>query len=170
MPEGVKSFEGMRISATGLTAQRLRMDVLAENVANASTTRTEEGGPYRRKVVTLRELGGGEPPSFGVSLRAAMAMDRTRLGHLLESAGPTPRPTEDSGVVVDSIEEDPSVGPLVYDPTHPDADEAGYVQMPNVELVQELMELTSAARLYEANLAALRASQEAAQDTLRIMR
>jgi len=170
MPEGVRSFEAMRISATGLSAQRLRMDVLAENVANASTTRTEEGGPYRRKVVTLRERGDGEPPSFGASFDAAMAMARTRPGHLLESEGIGPEPAGDAGVIVDSIEEDPSDGPLIYDPTHPDANAEGYVQMPNVEMIQELMMLTSAARVYEANLAAMRASQSAAEDTLRIMR
>jgi len=167
MVEGVRNQAAMRIAATGLTAQRLRMDVLAENIANASTTRTEEGGPYQRKVVVLRELGEDRPPAFAEALRASMGLAETNADHYPASRSQRIETENQGGVVVDAIERDRSEGPRIYDPTHPDADEQGYVQMPNVEIIQELLSLTSAARVYEANLAAMRTSVDAARDVPR---
>ncbi len=161
------NFTSMRISASGLSAQRLRMDIIAENIANASTTRTERGGPYRRKEVILRGGGAVATPSFDETLKATLELERR---HLLHRAGSSPRaaPGLHSDVAEASIIEDTSEGHTVYDPSHPDADENGYVRMPNVQIVEELVGLMGAARAYEANLAAMRAAQDSADATLRI--
>ncbi len=167
MTEWIGNFTSMRISAQGLSAQRLRMDVIAENIANASTTRTEEGGPYRRKEVVLREARTSAAPTFGEELQAALSLSRGNRTHLA-GGSPSVARREASTVEVAGILEDPSEGTTVYDPAHPDANEDGYVRMPNVEIVQELVGLMGAARAYEANLAAMRAAQDAADATLRI--
>ena len=119
-------FGGLEISASGLTAERLRMDVTAENLANAQTTRGANGQPYRRKEVVLQEA----PGAFGASLSAAIG------GGDNGSSG---------GVQVAGVVED-SATPLkrVYDPGHPDADAQGYVPMPNVDTVTEMVDLISA--------------------------
>ncbi len=117
-------FDIMNISASGMTANRLRIDVISDNIANAETTRTPEGGPYKRKF-----------PIFAEYLRDYMG--RKKL----------------AGVRVVRIKEDPSYR-LVYDPTHPDADENGYVKMPNVNVLREMVDLINAQRAYEANVSA----------------
>ena len=139
-------LSGMDISASGLTAQRMRMDVIAENVANIDTTRTQDGTPYARKYVVLQEREG----SFSQVLRS------TANGQ----AAP--------GVRVAEIGEDPAQGALVYNPTHPDADENGYVQMPNVDINQEMVDMISAYRSYEANVTAFNAYKDMAIKTLEI--
>jgi flagellar basal-body rod protein FlgC len=168
MVEGVKNFQAMRISATGLRAQRTRMDVIAENVANVSTTRAEGGGPYKRKLVVLgarEDARVGEAPIPSSTLPLASPGGESFAGGLLSSPSP-----EDTGVVVEAIREDETEGPRILDPGHPDADAEGFVRYPNVELAVELLTLQSAARAYEANLAVLRTAQEAARETLRIGR
>ncbi len=112
-------FGGLEISASGLTAERLRMDVAAEKLANAQTTRGTDGGPYRRKSVVLEQAAGGG--SFGAQLRTAMG---GRAG------GGAP-----GGVQVAGIAEDPGAPRQIYDPGHPDANAQGYVAMPNVDTV-----------------------------------
>lgn len=166
MVDGVKNFTGMRISASGLSAQRARMDIFAENIANASTTRTEDGGAYERKTVQLVSTGEGGT-RLG-PLESTLALDRTSQRHGRGAAVTAEHPATDAGVRVGGLGVDESEGPRVYDPTHPDADDDGYVQMPNVEIINELLSLRGAARAYEANLAAMRAEQDAARDTLRI--
>src|SRR4051794_7873902 len=145
-------FGGMEISATALTAQRLRMNVTAENLANAQTTRGADGQPYRRKEVVLQSVpqGGG----FGSQLNAAMG-----------SSGVAP-----GGVQVASITEDQTNGKLVYDPSHPDANEQGYVRMPNVDTVTEMVDLIDAQRSYEANVTAMSAAKQMFSKTLEILR
>src|ERR1044071_8400697 len=119
-------FGGLEISASGLTAQRLRMDVTAENLANAQTTKGADGQPYRRKEVVLGEIAGG---GFGAQLSKAMST----------GSGAAP-----GGVEVEAIAEDATPGKLVYDPGHPDADAKGYVRMPNVDTVAEMVDLITA--------------------------
>jgi flagellar basal-body rod protein FlgC len=145
-------FGGLEISASGLTAERLRMDVTAENLANAQTTRGANGQPYRRKEVVLQET----PGSFGASLSAAMG------GGDKGSTG---------GVQVAGIVED-SATPLkrVYDPGHPDADAQGYVSMPNVDTVTEMVDLISAQRAYEANVTAMQSAKQMFSRTLDLLR
>lgn len=136
-------FSAFNINASGLTAQRYRMDIISENVANASTTRTEDGTPYRRKVVTFAEKGNQTPFS-------------RVLGHA--SATYTGQ-----GVKVDQVSEDTwTEMKKVYDPAHPDADENGYVTYPNVDIITEMTNLIDASRAYEANSTAFSASKSMA--------
>jgi flagellar basal-body rod protein FlgC len=144
-------FGGMEISASALTAQRLRMNVTAENLANAQTTRGADGNPYRRKEVVLQSVSQG---GFGAQLSAAMGGPRGRAG----------------GVEVAGIQEDQTAGKRVYDPSHPDADEQGYVTMPNVDTVTEMVDLIDAQRAYEANVTAMQASKQMFTKTLEILR
>jgi flagellar basal-body rod protein FlgC len=167
MTDRIGNFTSMRISAQGLSAQRLRMDIIAENIANASTTRTKEGGPYRRKEVLVQESRTSRAQPFGEELKAALDLSRPNRVHLAGASLAASR-RHASSVEVAAIVEDPTEGATVYDPAHPDANEDGYVQMPNVQIVQELVGLMGAARAYEANLAAMRAAQDAADATLRI--
>ncbi|MGE4354553.1 MAG: flagellar basal body rod protein FlgC [Oscillospiraceae bacterium] len=138
-------LNGMDISASGLTAQRLRMDVVSENIANIDTTRTEGGGPYTRKYVVFEERNG----SFAEALKNA---SENAVG----------------GVRVAEIGEDASDYKLVYDPDHPDADPDGYVQYPNVNVTQEMVDMISAYRSYEANVTAFSAYKDMAIKSLEI--
>lgn len=134
-------FDALRISASGMTAERLRMDVIAENLANANTTRTPGGGPYQRKEVVL-EAGAG-----GASFADALA-----------------------GVRVAAIVPDPSPPRRVYDPGHPDADAQGYVTLPNVSPVTEMVDLITASRGYEADVQAMNAAKQMFLRALDILR
>jgi flagellar basal-body rod protein FlgC len=145
-------FGGLDISASGLTAERLRMDVTAENLANAQTTRGTDGQPYRRKEVVLQEA----PGSFGASLSKAMSAG---------SGG-----TEGGGVQVAGIAQDSTPLKRVYDPGHPDADTQGYVSMPNVDTVTEMVDLIGASRAYEANVTAMQAAKQMFSKTLELLR
>jgi flagellar basal-body rod protein FlgC len=145
-------FGGLEISASGLTAQRLRMDTTAENLANAQTTKGADGQPYRRKEVVLREVGQG---GFGAQLSAAMG------------AGSKARP---GGVEVAEIATDQTPGKMVYDPSHPDANAQGYVQMPNVDTVTEMVDLIDSSRAYEANVTAMQASKQMFTKTLELLK
>jgi flagellar basal-body rod protein FlgC len=141
-------FGGLEISASALTAERLRMDVVAENLANAQTTRGADGQPYRRKEVVLQERAG----SFGASLSAAMN----------KNTG--------GGVEVAGVVEDQTPLKRVYDPGHPDADAEGYVAMPNVDTVTEMVDLIGAQRAYEANVTAMQAAKQMFARTLELLR
>ena len=131
-------FTAINISASGLSAQRLRMDVISNNIANANTTRTTEGGPYRRKRVIF------SPSDTRVKYKSPFLPQKFR-------------PLTGFGVRVLRIESDKRPFRLVYDPSHPDAlktgEKKGYVQMPNVNIVTEMVDMISASRSYEANVA-----------------
>ncbi|AGB40623.1 flagellar basal-body rod protein FlgC [Halobacteroides halobius DSM 5150] len=137
-------FRGINISASGLTAQRLRMNIVSSNIANVNTTRTEEGGPYQRKM-----------PVFKSRLEDEMGM--------LKEDGPT-----GTGVVVEEIKESKKAPKLVYNPQHPDANEAGYVKMPNINIVSEMTDMISATRSYEANVTALNSAKQMAKSALKL--
>lgn len=142
-------FTAFNINASGLTAQRYRMDIISENVANANTTRTEDGTPYRRKVVTFEEKGAGT--SFGSVFNTA----RNRY--------------TGNGVKVSAVHEDTwTEMKMVYDPSHPDADENGYVTYPNVNIITEMTNLIDASRSYEANSTAFTASKSMAMQGLQV--
>jgi flagellar basal-body rod protein FlgC len=140
----------MEISASGLTAQSLRMDVIAQNVANAETTRTAEGGPYQRKSVVLAQ----QEPSFAERLSQ------------LEQGGQS----SVSGVVVSSTQADQTPFQQLFDPNHPDADENGFVQMPNVDIAREYVDMIAATRAYEANITVMNASKRMALKALEMGR
>jgi len=136
----VSIFSNFGISASGLTAQRLRMDTIVNNIANIETTRTPEGGPYRRQITLFAPRQPEEPGKTG------------------------------GGVRVQALMQDQSPFKRVYEPNHPDADEEGYVLMPNVELIKEMVNMIDASRAYEANVTALNTAKDMAQRALEIGR
>jgi flagellar basal-body rod protein FlgC len=128
----LKAFNSLRISASGLSAERLRMDTISSNIANVSTTRGEDGQPYRRKIAVFQENLNSE-------------IDK-KTGKVKETM---------LGVKAVGIEDDKSELKRVYDPSHPDADEEGYVNMPNVNILNEMADMIAATRSYEANVNAM---------------
>lgn len=142
-------FSSMRVSATGLEAQMKRMNTISSNIANAETTRTEEGGPYRR-----------EDPVF------AAVTDRESFGEILENQ----LDENVQGVQVMEVAKDTRPPRMVYNPSHPDANPEGYVAMPNVNTVEEMANMISAQRSYEANVTAMGAAKSMAQKALEIGR
>lgn len=138
------------ISASGLTAERLRMDLIANNLANARSTRSARGGAYRRQM-----------PVFAAREGAWLALAGGRWNRVLQGAG---------GVEVAAILEDPAPPRLVYDPDHPDARPDGYVEYPNVDVVTEMVDMLAASRAYQANLATFSASRDMARGALDLIR
>ncbi|NLY29749.1 MAG: flagellar basal body rod protein FlgC [Firmicutes bacterium] len=136
-------FHTFRISGSALTAERLRMDTIANNLANANSTRTEAGGPYRRQMPVFSPRNESQP---------------------------NPNDFRGAGVRVIGIYEDPTPGRLVYDPEHPDADPEGYVHYPNVNVVTEMVDMISATRAYEANITVINSARSMAMKALEIGR
>lgn len=141
-------FSAFKITASALTAQRLRMDVISNNVANAETTRTEAGGPYQRQQVVF-------------------AAGQVDPGPAPAAASPSRAP---EGVRVDEILVDDTPGHRAYDPTHPDADEDGFVTYPNVNIATEMTDMLSATRSYEANVTVFNALKGMVSKALEIGR
>lgn len=142
-------FDSFDINASGLTAQRFRMDIIAQNIANQNTTRTEDGTPYVRKEVTFAEKGNSLKDITGESFSSS-----------LKKAA---KSYEGSGVKVSSVYDDTKTEmKKVYDPSNPDADDDGYVTYPNVDVVTEMTNLIDASRSYEANATAFDASKSMA--------
>lgn len=141
-------FQSFNISASGMTAERFRTDIIAENIANVNTTSTESGGPYRRKVVTFQEKNVTPFSQYYSNSKNALVGNGVRVAKV----------TED--YETDFIQ--------TYDPAHPDADENGYVYYPNVNTVTEMTNLIDATRAYEANATAFNASKAMAQTGLQI--
>jgi flagellar basal-body rod protein FlgC len=132
-------FGLLNVSASGMAAERLRMQVIAENLANANTTKGADGEPFRRKAVVLHEAGA----SFGEVL---------------------------GGVVATGVVEDQRPGRRVHDPSHPDADKNGFITLPNIDTVTEMVDLISAQRGYEANVQAINDAKAIISRTLEILR
>ena len=148
-------FTSINIAATGMSAERLRTDVISDNIANASTTRTQEGGAFKRNRVILAQK------SKGLDWRTVFTPDAIERGL-------------GSGVKVVGVEKDTADMRLVYDPTHPDAIQSGpkmgYVEYPNVNIVTEMVDLISASRAYEANASVIQGSKEMFMRALEIGR
>lgn len=142
-------FSSMRVSASGLDAQTKRMNSISSNIANAETTRTAEGGPYRRKDPVM-----------------AAQTDRESFGEILQ----TELDEHAQGVQVVDVVQDTRPPRMVYNPAHPDANAEGYVAMPNVNTVEEMANMISAQRSYEANVTALNAAKSMAAKALEIGR
>lgn len=143
----INAFNTLRISASGLSAERLRMDTIASNIANVSTTRGEDGQPYRRKIAVFQE-------NLDKEINSQSGKEETNL----------------LGVKAVGIEEDKSPLRRVYDPTNPDADNEGYVNMPNVNILNEMADMISASRSYEANVSAMNAEKSMFMKALEIGR
>ena len=144
-------FLGIDASASGLTAERLRMDVISNNIANANTTRTDRGGAYHRRYVVF-EPRVREPKTFEQTLMRAVGLSR-QTGE---------------GVRAVQIAEDDTPGPMVYEPGHPDANAEGYVEKPNVNIVTEMVDMITAQRAYEANSTAINAAKAMISKALEI--
>lgn len=130
-------FSVLDISASGLTAQRRKIDIIANNIANANTTRTPEGGPYKRKYISF-------VPKID------------------------PETGQEMGVEIGQIYTDPTAPRMVYDPSHPDANEKGYVVFPNVNIIREMVDMIQATRAYEANITVLNATKDMIMKSLEI--
>lgn len=143
-------FDSVRISSTGLTAERTRMDIISKNIANINTTRTASGGPYRRQIAIFREQ---EAPTFEQALNVAKGNN-----------------TSGNGVEVAAIVEDKSDFKREYNPSHPDADEDGYVLLPNIDSITEMINLISANRAYDANVTVINGTKTMAMKALEIGR
>lgn len=211
-------FRTMGIAASGLSAQRLRMETIAMNIANAETTHTAAGGPYKRRVVQMeaataedfqkslnaaresvtpdalgrsgatgvaaaaarnRNAAAGLSAAIGSDdpIAAAQAAFDKKIAEADKAAGTTQAEAEEGqgagtgdpwGVKVIAINEDPSEGPLVYDPAHPDADPNGYVRMPNVRITDELIDMMDAKRMYEANVTVFQAAKQMLRRSIEI--
>lgn len=146
-------FPSMHVSAAGMEAQKRRMDIIAENLANAESTRTSDGGPYRKRQVIFKAVPADQ--SFQGILHNKV--HRSNNGQI-------------RSVAVDRVVEDVDGFREVYDPSHPDADANGMVKLPNVNPVEEMVDMTDAARMFEANATALEASKRMFLKTLELMR
>ncbi len=146
-------LQSLNISGSGLTAQRLRMDIISENLTNIDTTRTQDGGPYRRKMVV-----------FSSTNQSNTLFNKMLYNNINEiNNSNTTR-----GVEVSEIIEDEEPFKLAYNPTHPDANEDGYVEMPNVDNLKETVDMMEAVRAYQANITALNAIKQMASKALEI--
>ena len=163
-------FGSIRISASGLRGQRTKLDVVSQNLANAETTRTPEGTPYRRQRAIFEQVLGDK------LLRHADRMGRASEGRLARThpshlGGSLRGPGTRGQAGVESevgLAEDASQFRVVHDPGHPDADEAGYVLLPNVNPISEMVDMITASRAYEANVSAVQAAKDMFSDALKI--
>lgn len=150
--------ESMRISSSALSAQRLRMNTISNNLANAQTTRTAKGTPFHRQYTVFQ-------PMFEQSLLERLRMANTNDRHL-----PFELPASEGGVRVAAVREDLSEGNKVYDPSHPHADKDGYVEYPNVNIVSEMSDMINASRSYEANITTIETAKAMALKALEMGR
>lgn len=160
-------FTALDISASGLNSQRTRMNVISENIANAETTRTADGTPYRRKLTVLESGQPGKKFSEIIT-NPKLKFKRTNPNHRPEQPFKEIELNPKYGVHVDSIVKDMSPFRMEYDPNHPDANENGYVAKPNVNIIAEMTELVSATRSFEANVTAFNSSKDMLRKAIRL--
>ncbi len=154
-------LNAMHISASGMSAQRTRMDIIAENIANAESTHTPEGGPYRRRQVVFRATPQGA---------AAGTAGGAGFGAVFTGAAFAAPGQGLQGVAATRIAEDPRPFREIYDPSHPDADANGIVRLPNVNVIEEMVDMQSAARSFEANVSTMEASRRMFLKTLELLK
>ncbi|MGL1933584.1 MAG: flagellar basal body rod protein FlgC [Fibrobacterales bacterium] len=165
----VGMFTGLNISATGLRAQRVRQNVIASNLANAETTRTDEGGPYKKQTVIFE----ADPEEYNKKFVFGPPKLQGKFTHenhmdIPDSEFVIDREYIGSGVKVAEIHQDENAPRLVYDPKHPDANKEGYVAMPNINVVQEMTDMISATRAYEANVTAFSSTKAMLMEALKL--
>ncbi|HBL23372.1 MAG TPA: flagellar basal body rod protein FlgC [Deltaproteobacteria bacterium] len=141
------AFDIFKISASGMKAQRARMDIVASNLANVQTTSTEEGGPYRKKDVVFKAVDVSDDKTFSGTLSKKV-----------------------EGVNVETVKESDKPFQIVYNPSHPDANSEGYVTFPNVNLMEEMTDMTAATRAYEANVNVLSTTKDMFLKTLELIK
>ena len=159
-------FSAIDISASGLTAQRTKLNVIASNIANIDTTRTPEGGPYKRQQVVMRP--GQKAQFMSILENQFMKLKRPHNKHIDNEEMFLIGENYAKSVEVEGIMEDPNPPRLVYDPTHPDADENGFVAYPNINIVTEMVNMIAASRAYEANVTVMNASKTMMTEALEI--
>ena len=162
-------FSGLDISASGMRAQRIRQNAISSNLANAETTRTDAGGPYRRQFVVFTADSDRRDVRL-LNKAAALEGTSTEKNHLPIPPSDFPRDERffGNGVNVAEIREDSRPPRMMYDPSHPDADAKGYVAMPNINVVEEMTDMISATRAYEANVTAFNATKSMYMQALQI--
>ncbi len=161
-------FSSIDISSSGLMAQRRRLDAVAQNLANSETTRTAEGGPYKRRIVTFGEdLQSSTMITSEQTDSSKLKLDYTDLDHLNTSGAAGDR-AHLSGVMARETRDTTEPPELVYDPGHPDANEQGYVAYPKINPIQEMSDLIIAARAYEANSAVIQSAKSMFRKALEI--
>ena len=148
-------YDSIEVSASGLSAERLAMDVIANNIANANTTRTPQGGAFKRQLVVFAQKPDAAP-STGTGDASSPVGDDGSQGQ--------------GGVVALGVVQDQSPDRLVFDPSNPDADARGYVHYPNVSVVKEMVDLMAASRAYEANVTAIQEARNMGNATLNLLR
>ena len=163
-------FGAIKTSASGLRGQRTKMDVVARNLANAETTRTKDGTPYRRQRAIFEQVLGEKVSqnSLRTNSHGGHGLTTSRQGHLsgLRSDNGIER---DGGITSDvGLADDASEFRVIYDPGHPDADAEGYVMMPNVNPITEMVDMISASRAYEANISSVQTAKEMFNQALKI--
>jgi flagellar basal-body rod protein FlgC len=146
-------YDSIEVSASGLSAERLAMDVIANNLANVNTTRTPEGGAFKRQLVIFAQK---QEQSANSSM------------HPLDTED-DPGKSRD-GVAAVGIMSDPGPDRMVYDPTHPDADANGYVHMPNIDVVKEMVDMIAASRAYQANVTAIQESRNMGNAAMNLLK
>jgi flagellar basal-body rod protein FlgC len=148
-------YSSIEVSASGLSAERLAMDVIANNLANVNTTRTPEGGAFKRQLVVFAQKEEQDPNASMDPLDASDDAD--------------PGKSRD-GVQAVGIDSDPGPDRMVYDPTHPDADANGYVHMPNIDVVKEMVDMIAASRAYQANVTAIQESRNMGNAAMNLLK
>ena len=160
------SFFGFDISARGLSIQRKKMNLIAENLANGNSVRTEDGQPIKRKVLNVVQKNS----NFSEQMRDisnTIKMNTTNPNHISRPIENSASNQNNSDMKI-SVEEDKTPGDVVYMPEHPNADENGYVEMSNINTINEMIDMIAATRSYEANLTALNSSKQMIKDSLEI--
>ena len=144
-------YDSIETSASGLSAERLAMDVIANNIANANTTRTAQGGAFKRQLIVFAQKQESTTPANGLA--------STDPSSSFDPLNPSNPALTTDGVQVVGIVNDTSPDKLVYDPSHPDADGQGYVHYPNIDVVKEMVDMIAASRAYQANVTAIQESR-----------
>ena len=162
------SFEVFDIAASGMHAQRIKMDTISSNIANVNTTRNAKGEKevYKKQEVTFKEIAlkkGIGFPKGNVSVEFEPVEDPYLVGGITMSDASIPK-----GVAVESISDSINPTRIIYDPTHPDADKDGYVELPNVNVVEEMVNMVNASRAYEANVTLAQTAKTMVQSALNI--
>jgi flagellar basal-body rod protein FlgC len=165
-------FDTMGISATGLNARRFVIDLISMNLANVQTTRTDSGEPYRRRRAVLSHVPAGQPFADILmnKVQGAGTLIRTHFNHFPQAQYLPWEVEERKGGVRAEMVEDRSAYKMIHDPLHPDADESGHVLLPNINAVEEMIELLAAVRSFEANITAFNAAKTMALKSLEIGR
>ena len=160
-------LNAIQLSSKGLSVQRSKMNVVAKNIANAETTKTEKGGPYRRQRILVSE--DQVNTRFDTHLKkAGLRLNRTNNNHMHSRIKTASSNTKMSSVDMDIVEDENSNFKLIYDPSHPEANEEGYVMYPDVEIVNEMVDMMAASRAYEANTVAISTAKKMAEEALDI--